>query len=72
MSKPKKKTDARYKCPVCESTELLVYAQTSFNMNTGEFYCHSVKIQDSDADVRCMSCDWIGKRKDFSEEGESE
>jgi transcription elongation factor Elf1 len=72
MSKPKKTPEARYKCPTCDSTELLVYEQTAFDMNTNEFYCHSVKVQDSDAVVKCQSCGWTGKRNDFPEEGESE
>lgn len=51
-----------YKCPECESENILVYSETSYNINTGEFYCHSIKTYDDIAKVRCIECDWEGKR----------
>lgn len=67
MAKTKKTIEMTHKCPMCESTELLVYEQTAFELNTGEFFCHAVKAHDSDAEVSCQSCGWIGDRRDFSE-----
>jgi len=53
-----------YKCPECCSEELLVREVTSYYLNTGGFFCHSVKTQDSDAGIQCMECDWKGTRND--------
>jgi hypothetical protein len=54
-----------YYCPNCESTWLLVSEHTLFEINTGEFYCHSVKMHDNVAHVKCQSCNWTGKRQDL-------
>ena len=58
------------RCPECESDDLLVRAVTSYNFNTGEFYCHSVKTHDSDAEVQCQDCDWKGCVGEFEEDEE--
>lgn len=50
-------------CPGCGSSELLVYAETAYWMNTGDFFCHAVKPYDSGAKVSCTACDWKGTRK---------
>ena len=49
-------------CPNCESDEVAVTAEQMFMVNSGEHYCHSVKTHDDDANVTCLSCDWIGRR----------
>lgn len=66
MPKKQKESEPDYHCPVCGSTNLLVYEKTAWVLNTGEFYCHSVKSYDSDAEVRCQdnSCNWVGELKD--------
>ena len=64
----KKKEPILYTCPECESYNLLVTAETSFDMNTLDFYCHSVKTQDPNAKVRCQDCEWEGQRKDIDPE----
>lgn len=50
------------RCPNCDSSALLVYAETSYWINTGEHFCHSMKTHDSGAKVKCSDCDWEGKR----------
>lgn len=50
------------RCLNCGSPHLLVYAETSYWANTGEHYCHSIKTHDPQAKVRCINCDWEGKR----------
>ena len=50
-------------CPECESEdEVLVYSEQSFYVNTGEFFCESVKIHDADSKAYCLNCNWFGKR----------
>ena len=56
-------------CPECGSEEILAYEQTSFMVNTGEFYCHSVKAHDDDAKTRCMRCEWTGRRDQLTPTG---
>lgn len=55
-------------CPECGSHELLVYATTAYKLNTDEFFCHSVKTHDENAECRCMDCDWHGVRRDIDKE----
>ena len=52
-------------CPRCHSDDVLVYEQSSYYVNSGEFFCHSSKTHDDDADCRCTSCDWSGIRADL-------
>jgi len=54
-----------YKCPECENEELLVREVETYYLNTGFFFCNSVKAHDSEAEVFCMECDWKGTRKDL-------
>ena len=58
MNKP----DNLIRCPEYSSSEVLVYAETAYEVNSGDFYCHSVKTHDSDARVRCNDCDWQGQQ----------
>ena len=58
--------ETKYTCPVCGSDDLLVTEETSWLLNTGEFFCHSVKTHDADAKVICREsdCEWVGELKD--------
>lgn len=49
-------------CPNCESEAVTVTAEQKFMVNTGDHYCHSIKIQDPDAEATCLACGWIGER----------
>lgn len=53
-----KNTDPHFRCPECESDNLIVSEVFSYYLNTGDFFCHSVKSHDFDAQVECMSCGW--------------
>lgn len=55
-----------YQCPECESDEVVLVSETSWMANTGEFFCHSVKTQDSDATARCLTCDWAGRHAELT------
>ena len=46
-------------CPECGSTEVTVSTLQRYMANSGAFYCHSTKTQDSEA--TCLACDWIGR-----------
>ena len=52
-------------CPSCGSDDVLVYEETSFRVNTMDFYCHSVKAHDSDAKTSCQKCSWTGERREL-------
>ena len=58
--------DLIHRCPLCGSDNLLVYEETAWVLNTGEFYCHSVKVHDDNAKVRCedVGCWWVGELSD--------
>ncbi len=49
-------------CPTCGSAAVTVTAEQMFMANTGEHYCHSVKVQDDDAQASCLGCQWRGHR----------
>lgn len=51
----------KLKCPDCESTEVTLTHEQMFMANTGEHYCHSVKIQDPDSKAVCLDCRWEGR-----------
>lgn len=53
-------------CPECGSDRVIVRAVTSYMVNTGEHYCHSVKTHDSDASAGCLECNWEAQRQDLS------
>lgn len=54
-------------CPDCESGNILVASIEKWEVNTGDFYCHSVKTHDSDAPVNCQDCGWFGERMQLIE-----
>ena len=55
-------------CPECGNDKhLLVYEETAFELNTGDFFCNTVKMGDSFAPVVCTGCSWEGKRQDLKE-----
>lgn len=53
-------------CPECGSNKLLVIAETAYYLNSGDYFCKSVKTFDDIAKVKCISCEWKGKRADFN------
>lgn len=60
-----KKADVYHTCPECGSVDVLGYEQTAWKLLANgdfEYYYHSVKLQDSDADAACQECDWRGLR----------
>ena len=61
----------KYHCLDCGSDRVLVYESTAYELNTGDFYCHSVKAHDHDAEVGCVECDWRAKRFDLDNEAAS-
>ena len=52
-------------CPECDSDNVIVRAVTSYMVNTGELYCHSVKTHDGDAKVMRLDCNWEGMRQEL-------
>lgn len=62
---PKKAQAKCHQCPECHSKMLVVEEVTTYMLNTGEHYCHSVKSHDPGAKVRCLDCDWRGTRSMF-------
>jgi Zn finger protein HypA/HybF involved in hydrogenase expression len=60
------KDKALQRCPECNSDKVLVVEEQSFLINTGEHYCHSVKIQDSNAKARCLTCGWVGEHRELA------
>ena len=62
----------KHTCPNCDSDNLIVREVTSFYLNTGKYFCQSVKQHDSDAQVACLDCHWGGERKDFKEQDNEE
>ena len=55
----------KYYCPECESKNILGGEETLFEINTGEFYCHSVKLHDNDCEIECQDYGWTGLRQDL-------
>ena len=52
-----------YTCPECDGEDILVYSMISYELNKDmEYFCESVKPNDSDAPAHCMSCHWEGVR----------
>jgi Zn finger protein HypA/HybF involved in hydrogenase expression len=54
-------------CPECESKQVTLTAEQKFMANTGEHYCHSVKIQDLEAQAYCLDCGWEGYHYDLTD-----
>jgi len=69
-TKKQKNVIAKYTCPNCESTEVTLTHEQEFMANTGEHYCHSVKVQDSDSRSRCLDCGWTGQHAQLTGYGE--
>jgi len=65
--------EVQYKCPDCENKDhLFVRAVETYYLNTGDFFCHSIKTHDSDAEVFCMECNWTGTRGRLESENASQ
>lgn len=56
-----------YQCPKCGNKEILISSKTSYKMNSGEFFCHSIKTHDSYAEVSCLDCGYEGTRKEVED-----
>jgi predicted Zn-ribbon and HTH transcriptional regulator len=56
-----------YCCPECESDKVTAEHQQMFMVNTGNHYCHSMKIQDPDSPATCLDCGWEGVRENLTE-----
>lgn len=56
-----------YTCQECGTNKLLVYEETAYFVNSGEFFCHSTKSHDSDAKIACYDCSWKGLQQDLKE-----
>lgn len=69
MSKKKRIKSLLY-CPDCGSAEVTLTHEQAFMANTGEHYCHSIKIQDQDAKASCLDCHWRGERRHLEERPE--
>lgn len=58
------------KCPDCESDKVILRSVQSFMANTGEFFCESVKISDSNSSASCLDCYWDGRHDQLLGYGE--
>ena len=58
-------TEPLLTCPDCGTDQVVVREVTYLMVNTFKHYCHSVKARDSDAECRCLKCEWSGERKDL-------
>ena len=57
------------RCPECGSDRVAVTEETMLMVNTGEHWCHSVKMHDNEAHVRCLDCQWTGHRGALAQGG---
>ena len=55
----------KLRCPDCKSAKVAVTEETMYMVNTGNYYCHSVKSYDPDAKAVCLKCDWCGFRNNL-------
>ena len=56
-----------YTCPECGSDQVVTEHHQMLYVNSGEHYCHSMKMQDSDSPATCLECRWEGERADLKE-----
>lgn len=49
-------------CPACGSDKVATASEQLFMVNSGKYYCESVKPHDADARATCLDCPWDGKR----------
>jgi hypothetical protein len=49
-------------CPECESDRVTVGHVETFMVNTGDFFCHSIKTHDDVSPSTCLDCWWQGTR----------
>ncbi len=54
-------------CPECNSDNVVTEHHQMFMVNTGEHYCHSTKVFDSDSPATCLDCRWKGERNQLQE-----
>jgi predicted RNA-binding Zn-ribbon protein involved in translation (DUF1610 family) len=53
-------------CPDCGDEEVLVSSIQTWNANTDEYWCESVKPTDSDSPAKCLNCGWNGERQQLT------
>ncbi len=63
---------AEYRCPECESLEVATENHQMYMVNTGEFYCHSMKDHDLDSPATCLDCRWEGQKHQLIKIGDEE
>lgn len=49
-------------CPECGSESVTVTHIQRFYANSGDHYCHTIKVRDPDSGADCLSCGWVGRR----------
>lgn len=52
-----------YTCPDCSSERVTTEHHQMFMVNTGDHWCHSMKVHDSDSPATCLDCRWQGERR---------
>ena len=57
--------DFLYYCPECESKEVTTLEGSSYFINTGKFFCHSVKCHDLCSPAYCIDCSWQGEKRNL-------
>lgn len=55
------------RCPECNSAKVLVNEVSTFFLNSGELFCHSVKAHDENATCGCYDCDWKGSKQELKD-----
>ena len=55
------------RCPECNSSKVVTTTEQLWMINTGDFYCHSVKAHDSNSKAKCLDCEWNGLRHQLVE-----
>lgn len=61
----KSKQQIEFVCPECGSDRVTVEARTKYMANGLDHWCHTVKVQDSNALADCLECEWSGINSDL-------
>jgi ssDNA-binding Zn-finger/Zn-ribbon topoisomerase 1 len=69
---PKRNNMITYQCPECGSEEVTLTHEQIFMANTGDHYCHSVKVQDPESKSTCLECNWHGRHDQLIGYGDKE
>jgi hypothetical protein len=52
-------------CPECGSDKVFSSHLQGFMVNTGDHYCHLVKVHDPESYAGCIECQWRGTFADL-------